>query len=672
MNKLLKEFLSYIVTEERVKREVGSVWQTPSGKWSAKRADRTQGGFASRETAQAWVSGKGKAPGQEEPTGEKPEELPPEVVRVKSPERYKGGVLQRIRQATSSLGKLANSFRQRIYSGEGQSIGTVGSTQGEHSSCASAQDFIGGRALTVDGGGVVPVPAGITDKNIEKAKEIIRGKRGGRTLTEYELTNRAIELAWMERERQRYIKAGSEPPDESWLRYAYRSGLSAVGELRDNPDYDADMAATTTAMQAGEIPPPMVMNAENRAATISYLKDMMDRSSTSEERIHYQTLLLAMSVAEDTDTVVHFINKNGQSDILLVSNKKSKNDPHGNTTPTARIKTLRQRLGEDPEVAREIVGALEEAQQIIGRGGDAVATSREHFSGMSEQDKESAAKILQERFRRLPSGRGTADYTDKIVGSRPVKNAMQQLYCTDNPNKCRGGKPVGDIPKSYQRSNAGRAFIKAVEDSGDTSPKILTKILGKVGDTAQESDRALLGPVLDAGQQTRQAAKDAHDLIVSRLTDADDRICKQSPTRCTGSDNNPINGPATQAYIGSFMQDTHWDQYICNSDDCTDQDAISARKMVDIDGNKVTPKKFRECLASISGFSGDTDSHDGQRELWGHLQRNLVVRAGEDSISVRDGSGTRKIGRETYRTKGTQSALLTFLGKDMTDCVTKR
>lgn len=662
MNKLLKEFLSYILTEERVKREVGAVWQTPSGKWSAKRADRTQSGFATKDAADAWLTG--SAPAGQEPAD-------PEKEKESEPAEKPSGVLQRIRQATSGLGKLARSFKQRIYSGEGQSIGTVGSTQGEHSSCASAQDFIGGRALAVDGGNV-PVPAGITDKNIEKAKEIIRGRRGGKNLTEYELTNRAVELAWMERERQRYIKAGSEPPDESWLRYAYRSGLSAVGELRDNPDYNADMSATTAAMQAGEIPPPMVMNAENRASTISYLEDMMDNSSTPEERIHYQTLLLAMNVAEDTDTVVHFINKNGQSDILLVSNKKSKNDPHGNTTPTARIKTLRQRLGEDPEVAREIVGALEEAQQIIGRGGDAVATSREHFSGMSEQDKESAAEILQERFRRLPSGRGTADYTDKIVGSRPVKNAMQQLYCADNPNKCRGGKPVGDIPKSYQRSNAGRAFIKAVEDSGDTSPAILTKILGKVGDTAQESDRALLGPVLDAGQQTRQAAKDAHDLIVSRLTDADERICKQSPARCTDSSGKPINGPATQAYIGSFMQDTHWDQYICNSDDCTDQDAISARKMVDIDGNKVTPKKFRECLASISGFSGDTNSHSGQRELWGHLQRNLVVRAGEDSISVRDGTGTRKIGRETYRTKGTQSALLTFLGKDMTDCVTAR
>lgn len=671
MNQLLKEFLSYVLTEAKPAQDPMLSYVGKDGKSRTTKAStlsRYEPDHPGRQAYDKWKASQQAVTPSAEPTAA-PEKKTPETPASK-PTVKPSGVLQRVKQAASNLGKLAKGFRQKVYSGEGQSIGTVGSTQGEHSSCASAQDFVGGRAFSVEGRNV-PVPAGITDANIEKAKGIIRAGRGGKNLSEYDVTNRAIEMAWMERERQRYIKAGSEPPDESWLRYAYRSGLSAVGELRDNPDYNADMTATTSAMQSGEIPPPMVMNAENRSSTIGYLKDMVDNSSTPEERVHYQTLLLAMDVAEDTDTVVHFINKDGRSDILLVSNKKSKNDPHGNTTPKARIQTLKRRLGQDPEVAKEIVGALEEAQAIIGRGGDAVATSREHFSTMSAQDKDSAAAILQKRFKKLPSGRGTADYTNKILNARPVKNAMQKMYCGENPSACRNGKPLKDIPKSYQTANVGKAFISAIENSGDTSPAILTKILGKVGDTAEESDRALLGPVLDAGQQTRQAAKDAHDLIVSRLTDADDKICKQSPDRCKEGD-TPINGPATQAYIGSFMQDTHWDQYICNSDDCTEQDAISAKKMVDIDGRKVTPKKFRECLASISGFKEDTQSHEGQRGLWSHLQKNLVVRAGEDSISVRDGTGTRKIGRETYRTKGTQSALLTFLGKDMTDCVTTR
>jgi hypothetical protein len=570
----------------------------------------------------------------------------------------------------SSLVAIAKTFQDRIYSGQGQSIGTKSSTQGEHSSCTSTQDFISGRVLSIDGQNV-PIPAGVTNGEIEVEKQIIANGRGGKKLSPYELTNRAIESAWIVREQQRYVNSGNEPPEEDWLKYAYRSGLSSAAALRQTPEYNADLIATTTAIQSGELPPPMVMNAENRNSTIQYLKSSLENSSSDEDKSHYQMLLTAMDVAEDTDTVVHFINKNGQTDALLVSNKKSKNDPHGNTTPIARIKKLREVLSQDPQVASEISQVLQAAQDIIKKGGDSVSVSKEYFLGMTEEEKQSAAEILKERFKVLKADRGrTKDYTDDIVASRPIQIALKDMYCTENPDDCRKGKPLGQIPPEYTQENVGRAFIRAVESS-EGSPDILTKILGKVGDASTEDDRALLGPVIDSGLQTRKAAKDAHDLIVSSLVAADERICKADPQKCREETGNSINGPATQAYIQSFMQDTHWDQYICNTDDCSRQDAISARKMVDMDGKKVTPKRFRECLAKISKFKGDANSHDGQRGLWQHLQRTLVTRAGEDSISIREGDGVRKIGKETYRTKGAVSSLLTFLGKDMTDCVTQ-
>ena len=68
MNELLREVISYILEKgesERKTREVGETWQTDSGKWSAKSKDRTQGGFASREAAEAWLSGTGPAPDAE-------------------------------------------------------------------------------------------------------------------------------------------------------------------------------------------------------------------------------------------------------------------------------------------------------------------------------------------------------------------------------------------------------------------------------------------------------------------------------------------------------------------------------------------------------------------------------------------------------------------------------
>ena len=68
MNELLREVISYILEKgesERKTREVGTTWQTDSGKWSAKSSKRTQGGFDSEEAAEAWLKGTGPAPDAE-------------------------------------------------------------------------------------------------------------------------------------------------------------------------------------------------------------------------------------------------------------------------------------------------------------------------------------------------------------------------------------------------------------------------------------------------------------------------------------------------------------------------------------------------------------------------------------------------------------------------------
>lgn len=687
MKELLLEFLSNILKEAGKKpidvsvenQPPGTVEPTAGGRFRAKQVGTNKVLYWGDENmALAWARGQksadsadgadGVTVGGQERDADIGSNIPKDLLGRKAKKSTQKSSLRS--KLVSSLVGLAKSFQDRIYSGQGQSIGTKSSTQGEHSSCASTQDFVGGRVTSVDGQNV-PVPDGVTDDEIEAEKQIIANGRGGKKLSPYELTNRAIESVWINREQQRYIDAGNEPPDEDWLKYAYRSGLSSAAALRENPEYNADMVATTSAMQRGELPPPMVMNAENRDSTIQYLKTALENSSSDEDKSHYQMLLTAMEVAEDTDTVVHFINKNGQTDTLLVSNKKTKSDPHGNTTPIARIKSLREVLSQDPQVAEEISQVLQTAQDIIKKGGDSVSVSKKYFSGMTDEEKQRAAEVLKERFKALKADRNRIkDYTDDIIASRPIQNALKDMYCTENPDDCKKGKPLGQIPSEYTQENVGKAFIRAVELS-EGSPEILTKILGKVGDASTEDDRVLLGPVIDSGLQTREAAKNAHDLIVSRLIDADERICKKSPQKCRDKNGNLINGPATQAYIHSFMQDTHWDQYICNTDDCSRQDAISARKMVDMNGKKVTPKRFRECLAKISKFKGDTNSHDGQRGLWQHLQQTLVTRSGEDSISIRDGDGVRRIGKETYRTKGPTASLLTFLGKDMNDCVTQ-
>ena len=125
MNKLLKEFLSYVLVESQASDQAKSMGLQSMGfgRWG-------KDGKVTHKT----INGKLQPvkPSEEPPRagGEKPVAKPsvdkkqPDVVQTKGPERV-GGVFQRIKQATSNLGALAKQFTQKIYSGSGQSIGTV-------------------------------------------------------------------------------------------------------------------------------------------------------------------------------------------------------------------------------------------------------------------------------------------------------------------------------------------------------------------------------------------------------------------------------------------------------------------------------------------------------------------------------------------------------------------
>jgi hypothetical protein len=600
--------------------------------------------------------------GEQPPTVKKPATKIPEVpVKKGVKSRAMDTLKQAVGKVSSSVAQLSKTFRADVYKGAAAGIGTESSTQGESSSCAASEDFIGGRALSI-GDNNHAVPANVTDADIDVARTKLRGKKG-----EPHDTRRAIEAAWITKERARYIEVGGTPPENKWLRYAYRSGLSTREELDRR---EADTTATSQAIANGIIPPPTVTGPEGKRQTLSYLEELKSRSNISDEETqYYERAIIALNKAEDTDTTVFYARKDGTVGVIFISNKQTPNDPHGNTTPDKRIRRIRESAkssGLPPEGAAELEKAVDDARAAIVAGGDITTAAKSHFEGMDDKTKEKTNARLQKMFTDLPSGTGRADYTPEILQKTPIKKAMNVLYCTENPNKCSKGKPIKPIPQNYQNKNVGKAFMEAVQDNPGNS--YLKKILGKVGDSAQDSDKEMLGPIVDAGKTMRQAAKDAHGQLVSTVQEIDRKQCGGP---CKDNQGKEINGPATQTYVDSFMRDNHWDQYICYSDDCSQQEAVSESKLVDIDGHKITPAKFRECLGKLSGYQKDTESSDGQRELWSHLKRVLKTDPVEDSISIHgtDKSGPQ-IGKEKYRTKGERASLLTYLGKDMAGCVT--
>lgn len=597
-------------------------------------------------------------------------------------------VLRAAHDVTSKLISAVKGFRDKIYKFGAVGTGTEDSTKGEQSSCSSSEDFIAGRTLNVEGG-TVPVPAGVTDEEIEQQKQAVRTGRGGKNLSEYEVTNRAIERAWMERERQRYIQGGSRPPADEWLRAAYRSGVSTRAILEER----ADLTATQTGLSDGTIPPPMVTDegsGKGKEAATNYLQGLRDTTPEgSEERSHCDQLLLALETAEDTDTCIFYIRKDGKPGVLFISNKQGLNDPHGNTGPGARITriaSLAATSGLDGQGQVALAKAIKEARDAIGSSvSDATAQVKDHFDKQSQEDRVAADDRLRDLLTSgLPADRGrTKDYTDDILGYPPVKKELRDVYCAQNEEICKGKKPkeidaIVAEDEEFKRANIGTAFrMAAQKDPNNTN---IRKILIKLGTVATGSDdERLLGPILTVGSSVKAAAADAHSTIVSRVHEIDRQQCGNAwddqAKACVDKKGTVSNGPATQTYVDAFMRDTHWDQYMCtdsSDDDCSGQEAVNATKLVDINGHKVPPAKFRECLASLTGFKArgeDADSPENQRALWVHLKRVLRVDSEEDSISMH-GEGGKQVGKEKYRTKGAAASLLTYLGKDMAKCVT--
>jgi len=665
-NKLLKEFLSYILTEKTLAQSTMLTFVDDKGKSQTKSAavlSRYRKGSKGRETYDKWKAGQPQAmPAGTKPSADTDSAKEPATSDKKGmASRAIDTLKQTIGKISSGVTQLSKTFRSDVYKGGAAGIGTESSTQGESSSCAASEDFIGGRALSI-GDNNHAVPANVTDEDIDAAKAKLRGKKG-----EPHDTRRAIEAAWIAKERARYMDAGGTPPENRWLRYAYRSGLSTREELDRR---GADSVATSQAVADGIIPPPTVTGPEGKKQTVTYLEDLKSRPNISdEEKKYYERAIVALNKAEDTDTTVFYARKDGTVGVMFISNKQGPNDPHGNTTPDKRVRRIRESArssGLPPEGAEKLEKAIDDARATIVAGGDITTTAKSHFEDMDADKKEKTSARLKEMFTNLPSGKDRADYTSQILEKMPVKKAMEALYCGENPNRCTKGKPTKAIPQEYQEQNVGRAFIQAVQDKPDNA--YLKKILGKVGDSAQDSDKDMLGPIVEAGKTMRKAAKDAHGQLVSTVQEIDKEQCGGP---CKDKEGKEINGPATQTYVDSFMRDNHWDQYICYSDDCSEQEAVSESKLVDIDGHKVTPAKFRECLGNLSGYKGDTESSDGQREMWGHLKRVLKTDPTDDSISIHGTDrGGPQIGKEKYRTKGERASLLTYLGKDMAGCVT--
>jgi len=193
---------------------------------------------------------------------------------------------------------------------------------------------------------------------------------------------------------------------------------------------------------------------------------------------------------------------------------------------------------------------------------------------------------------------------------------------------------------------------------------------------------------LENTNEVRKRGMDAsHEALVSGIQNSDKELDGyDEDTNGNVVDENGDNGPGTQQYVDSFMEDMHWNLYIDG-----DHDGVGD---MSIGGQNVTPPDFRKCLADLSKFPGDPND---KKALKAHLRKKTRINAKKSTSSETSAiSGKSKdahisfdtmvpdtrrgkeegamrpisVGEEAFRSKGVgNNSVVGGLGLDMQNCL---
>jgi hypothetical protein len=449
---------------------------------------------------------------------------------------------------------------------------------------------------------------------------------------------------------------------KAWARVAVGTAITEIQTIKNVPEYNAKIP------QPDGLPQGAIMDTQNKAMVRRLLESKRDEAITSgnkKSQLHYTKQLAYLSKLEETDTGIIYETNDGTIGFKHTSNKKTFKDPHNNSTPAKLMAGMRKVMGDklNPELER----VFKESEQLLSDSNQTVINDTKVFieaqSKKSPEQKTAENEVIGNVLRNFPlAGGAKKDYISIITDKPWFKkyandNGLEEPYSNDDVINAVYENVAGDNPNS----NAIEAVLKISEMVQNVNPNNLENYAKKYGISAEELDGIIKGTELlkETGRKRREVMKVVHKKIVEGIQQADESDPNTYPTNPNGE-----NGPHQQAYVNDFLSRMHFTSYIMG-----ERDGVSSHN---IDGRNVEPSFYRECLAKLTGFKGDTNSPEGREALVNHLKKGLRVSPENDSIVFQDGKTKAKIGTETYRTKGKSKGVLGYLGPDLQKCLSNK
>ena len=176
----------------------------------------------------------------------------------------------------------------------------------------------------------------------------------------------------------------------------------------------------------------------------------------------------------------------------------------------------------------------------------------------------------------------------------------------------------------------------------------------------------MMDELVDMSRTMKDAMGEAHRKIKDHIIEEDKKLGYP--------DKDGRNGPHTQTYIESWMNDMHfyrhfdgppWEE---DEDDNGDEDGS-----INVGGKNLKSKAIVDCFKEQAGYPGEVETKEDKEKFWKWMRENLRISSENDSVTIDSEDNTKQIGRQNYRSAGSGVQKVTGnFGKDIQNCAKKK
>jgi hypothetical protein len=408
----------------------------------------------------------------------------------------------------------------------------------------------------------------------------------------------------------------------------------------------------------------------------------------------------------DGDTALMYMDNKGRVRIVHITNKQAYNDPKLNATKKSRVIEIKLNAVEGTDVKKLTLINDIASGDVIGMNEEATNSMKSLRNDLTLKDdvdnipsnivnvvygtkmfepsdkyKKGALnnKLVQEELKKMGVDKSTAN-DEQIL--KAIINTVGEEGSTQISDSTTGtaGKLLMKMGNLWKVVDSNFESLKSKyskkEDieicqmiASKKEPKTKNPIFGgklSADEICQIRNNKALQKLSKISDDRGESMRITHNKIVSETNEADVRyfMDKEGVSEAEAREMTETqNGPHSETVVRTFMKGMHWTRSIMGDAD--------TEMLQSVGSSFVKTKDYRECLASLTGYGGDTTTREGREGLVNHLAKNVRITPGDGSVQfVNNQTGeTVLLGEDTWRTAGDGEKIAGHDGKDLQTCL---